>query len=312
MTSRRGAAAGRLSVLVSAALFSLSGIGIKACGFGAWQAAGVRAGVAAVALALFLPETRRFWSWRLVPVSLSIAALHVCYVWSTKTTTAANTIFIQSSAPLWVLLASPWILGERIRPRDLATIAVSGAGLALFFLKPEAATALSPEIAKGNLIALAAGVFWAGAILGLRHLRGRGAEAALLLGNLITAATGLGLMAALPDGFHAGPGGDWAIVALLGLVQTATGYFFLIRGLRSVPATQGALLGLLEPVLNPVWVWLVFRSERPGPFALLGGGLVLAGVLLEAFAPRPEAAVSPDSARRPGRARVPRRRAGRS
>lgn len=277
------AASGRLAVLAAAALFSLSGIGIKACGFGAWQAAGVRAGAAAIALLGFLPETRRFWSWKLVPVSLSIAALHVCYVWSTKTTTAANTIFIQSSAPLWVLLASPWFLGERIRPRDLVTILVSGAGLALFFIKPETATALSPEIAKGNLIALAAGVFWAGSILGLRHLRSRGAEAALLLGNLFTCVTGLGLMASLPGEFHRGPAGDWTIVILLGVVQTAAGYAFLIRGLRTVPATQGALLGLLEPVLNPIWVWLVFRSEQPGPYALVGGALVLVGVLLETF-----------------------------
>jgi len=281
--SEAASGSGRLLVLVSAALFSLSGIGIKACGFGAWQAAGVRAGVAAVALWLFLPETRRFWSWKLVPVSLSIAALHLCYVWSTKTTTAANTIFIQSSAPLWVLLASPLVLGERIRPRDLLTILVSGAGLALFFLKPETATALSPDIARGNLIALAAGVFWAGSILGLRHLRNRGAEAALLLGNLVTCATGLGFMAALPGEFHAGPAEDWIIVGLLGVVQTAAGYAFMIRGLRTVPATQGALLGLLEPVLNPIWVWLVFRTEHPGPYALVGGVLVLSGVLMETF-----------------------------
>lgn len=283
VAAERGAAAGRLLVLLSAALFSLSGIGIKACAFGAWQAAGVRAGIAALALLLFLPETRTFWSWKLVPVSVSIAALHLCYVWSTKTTTAANTIFIQSSAPLWVLLASPWALGERIRPRDVLTILISGAGLALFFIKPEAATPLSPQIAKGNLIALAAGVFWAGAILGLRHLRNRGAEAALLLGNLITCGVGLGFLLAAPGSFQSGPPSAWMIVILLGIVQTATGYALMIRGLRTVPATQGALLGLLEPVLNPIWVWLVFRSEHPGPYALIGGGLVLGGVLMETF-----------------------------
>jgi len=283
-----GAVSGRLLVLASAALFSLSGVGIKACGFGAWQAAGVRAGVAALALVVFLPETRKSWSWNLVPVSLSIAALHLCYVWSTKTTTAANTIFIQSSAPLWVLVASPWALGERIRPRDVLTILISGAGLALFFIKPEAATALSPDIAKGNLIALAAGVFWAGAILGLRHLRNRGAEAALLLGNVFTCVTGLGFMLSAPGEFHPGPAADWAIVAGLGVVQTATGYAFMIRGLRTVPATQGSLLGLLEPVLNPIWVWIVFRSEHPGPYALVGGAMVLAGVLMESFGPGKE------------------------
>jgi DME family drug/metabolite transporter len=274
-----------LLILAAAVLFSTSGAGIKACGFGAWQLGGWRAGIAALTVWLLLPEARRDWNPRLLPAALSLALMHLSFVWSGKTTTAANAILIQSAAPVWVLLAAPLVLREAIRPRDAVTVLVCAAGLALLLRAPESPTALSPDIGTGNLIGFAASVFWASAILGLRALRDGGAAAAVAMGNAIAFAVALPFQFA-GGGFRTGPASDWAIVAALGAVQSGLAYVCFVIGLRRVEAVRASLIALLEPVLNPVWVWLLFRSERPGPVALLGGGLVLLASLSQAAAGR--------------------------
>src|SRR5688572_19750747 len=122
-------------VAAAAMLFSVSGVGVKACHLSAWQISSGRAFFAALTLWLLVPEARKrkFWSWKLLPAALCIAAAKLTYVWAAKETTAANAILLQSSAPLWVLLLSPVVLGERIRKRDLGALVVCGCGLYLLF-----------------------------------------------------------------------------------------------------------------------------------------------------------------------------------
>jgi drug/metabolite transporter (DMT)-like permease len=161
-------------------------------------------------------------------------------------------------------------------------MAALACGLGLFFVGRRAPDALAPDPLTGNLVAAAAGVTWAATLLGLRALgkrRGGSDErdlgaAAVLVGNLFAAA------AAAPFAFadlaplrQAGPG-DWALLAYLGVVQIAVAYVFLTRALRRVGALEAALLLLVEPVLNPVWTWLV-HGEEPGPWGLAGGAVIL-------------------------------------
>jgi len=277
----------RLLVLLGAVLLSTGGLGIKFCSFGAWQVAASRSLFSVVALLLLFPAARRAWSTKVMLVGVAFLVTNVFFVLATKLTTAANAIFLEYSAPLWVLVLSPFILGEKVRRRDVLSLLVTAAGLVLFFVVPERATALSPGIVKGNWLALGAGVGYAFIFMGLRSLRGGNGESAIVVGNTFTVLVCLGPLlsgtAGTPDGFMVGRPVDWAVVAAIGIFSLGLGYTCCARGMRGVPAAQGALISLIEPVLNPFWVWLVFRSERPGPWALIGGALILASVAYQSF-----------------------------
>jgi DME family drug/metabolite transporter len=273
--------AARLEVCAAAFLFSLGGAGIKATELTSWQVACFRSGIAALMFLLFIPEARRGWSWRSLVVGTTYAATMIFFVLANKLTTSANTIFLQSAAPLYVLLLAPWLLHERGKRSDLPVMALVVVGLSLFFIGSEAPLRTAPDPFRGNLLAAAAGVTWALTIMGMRRLGRSGGSAPLsatLAGNCIAMAVSLPF--ALPV-THAGPA-DAGIIVGLGVVQIGLAYVFLIRGLRDVPAFEAMILLLLEPALNPVWSWIV-HGERPGAWSLLGGALILGASVLKTW-----------------------------
>lgn len=273
--------AARMRVLAAAALFSSGGAVIKAASLSAWQVASFRSAVAALALLVMLPEARRRPRLPVLLVGVSYAATMVLFVLANKMTTAASTIFLQSTAPLYVLLLSPWLLKEKVRPGDLVYMAVLGLGLGAFFVGLDPVSATAPNPWLGNVLALLSGVFWALTVMGLRSLgRGRSSgdsdwsPAAALYGNVIAF---LGCLPMALPVVSSRPV-DWVMVASLGVFQIALAYVFLIRGLRQVTALEASLLLLLEPVLNPIWAWLV-HGERPGSWSLTGGLVILLATL---------------------------------
>jgi len=254
----------RLLLLAAAVLWSSAGAVIKLSALDVWQLAGGRALVATLFLAAVVPTARRRLSGRLLAVAVAYALTTVLFVLANKLTTAANAIFLQDTAPLWVLLFSPWALGERPSRGELLSIPVFGLGLGLFFLDQ-----LSPGQLTGNLVALAAGVAFGASIIGLRRLGAEG-PAALVWGNLLAAAVTLPLW---PLGPSAGVA-DLGAIVFLGVFQLGLAYLCFSMGLRGTPAVEASLLVLLEPVLNPVWTYL-FAGERPGPWSLAGGAVIL-------------------------------------
>jgi drug/metabolite transporter (DMT)-like permease len=254
----------RLLLLAAAVLWSTGGAAIKSCGLSAWQVAGGRSLVAAALLLALVPSTRRRPTRLSAAVAVAYAFTVVLFVSATKLTTAANAIFIQDTAPLWVLLLSPWLLDERPTRGELLSVPVFALGLGLFFLDQ-----LTPGQVTGNLVALASGVAFGLSILGLRRI-GDAGPAALVLGNLMAAAITL---PAWPSG-PAPTALDLGLVAFLGIFQLGLSYLLFSRGLAGTPAVEAALLVLLEPVLNPIWTFL-FTGERPGPWAVAGGGIIL-------------------------------------
>src|SRR6185436_16954446 len=143
---------------------------IKATHLTAWQVASFRSGVATLAFLLLLPETRRRPPARVLAVGLVYAATMILFVQANKLTTAASAIFPQATAPLWVVLLSPWLLRERIRGRDIVYMAVLAVGLACFFVGIDPASATAPNPLLGNLFASLSGLTWALTIMGLRSL----------------------------------------------------------------------------------------------------------------------------------------------
>ena len=267
----------RLLLVTAAVLFSTGGVAVKAASLTGWQMASCRSGVAAVALLAALPETRRGWNWRIVPVAAVYAATLVFFVVANRLTTAADAIFLQSTAPLYLLLLGPLLLGEPIRRGDLLFMAPVAVGLAMFFVGAEPAVRTAPDPARGNLFAAASGLSYALALAGLRWLGRRERDsgmAAVALGNVLACLAALPL--ALP--MHSVSRADAAVALYLGVVQIGVAYWCVTRAMRRVKALEANLLLLLEPALNPIWVWLV-HGERPGPWAASGGAIILLATL---------------------------------
>ncbi len=272
----------RIEVLAAAVLFSTGGAMIKAAGsMTGWQVASYRSGVAALALLIFLRESRTGFRPATWLVGAGYAATLILFVQSTKLTTAANAIFLQSTAPLYLILLGPLVLKEPVRRRDLGFLAALALGLSLFFVGAEAPQATAPDPVRGNLLGIASGVAWAVTVTGLRWLgrephRGSngGALAAVASGNVLAFALCLPWAAAGPGGRVA----DWLVIAYLGIFQIGLAYVFMTRGLRKVRALEAALLLSVEPVLNPLWAWIV-HGERPSRWALAGGAVIVAATV---------------------------------
>ena len=210
---------------------------------------------------------------------------------ATKLTTAANAIFLQYTAPIYVLLLEPLFYKEKFRGRDFITVTACLAGMSLFFVGQ-----LRPEDVTGNLLALASGVCFACFFLLLRHSKARQVNRAVstIYGNLLVVLIcAPAFFGAVKRGF--GPG-DLAAVAYLGIVQIGFAYLFftsaMARGVRSLDA---GIIGYVEPVLNPVWVFL-FIGERPSGWAIVGGTIIIASVIAHMLfeARRKQKTVTPD------------------
>ncbi|MBM3814773.1 MAG: EamA/RhaT family transporter [Acidimicrobiia bacterium] len=269
----------RLQLVAAAVLFSTGGAAIKATQFTGWQVAGFRSGIAAAALLLLLPESRRRWSPRVGLIGLSYAATLVLFVLANKLTTAANAIFLQSTAPLYLVIFAPWLLKERIHLKDWITLAAVGAGLTLFFTAAEAPAVTAPDPLAGNFLGAGTGLTWAITLTGLRWMASSSGKdaglATVAAGNLTAFLICLPMTLPLQDSSLA----DWATVGYLGVFQIGLAYVLLTRGVRGVPALEVSLLLMIEPALNPVWAWFL-HAEAPSASAMLGGALILGATVL--------------------------------
>ncbi len=267
---------------MAALLFSTGGAAIKAADFNPWQIASFRSGIAAITLLLVVPSVRRGFGWRPALVGVAYAATLVLFVLANRMTTSANTIYLQSTAPLYVLLFAPLLLKEPIRRRDLAVIATVIGGLVLVLLgaNPPSATATDP--ARGNVLAAMSGLSYALLLVGLRWLGRDGnterAISAVVLGNVIACLAALPM--ALPLGIH--PVMAWGVILYLGVFQIAGAYLLVTSALRHVPAIEASLMLLVETAFNPLWAWLLV-GEVPAALALVGGGLIVAATIVQAM-----------------------------
>lgn len=232
--------------------------------------------------------TRGEWA-----AAAALAATTGLFTLANKLTTAANAILIQYSAPVWVALLGAWLLGERAARIDWITIGLVIGGIALFFLDQ-----LTIDHVAGNLVALAAGVAFAFSAVLLRRVavahrtaEGAGASAGpdagpppldplrpLFLGNLIGAALGAPMMLLDPAPGAAG----WGALLALGVFQQAAAYLCYASAIRHATALDAMLVPVIEPILSPLWVALAF-GERPGPWPLAGGAIVVGSVTLRAL-----------------------------
>lgn len=272
MTHRRRKTKAVLRVIAAAILFSTGGAAMKTGAFSAMEVASIRSGIAAALLLLWFRDRAR-WSRLVAGTAVVYAATLVLFVGATKLTTAASAIFLQSTAPVYVALLGPFLLGERFRTRDIGFLAAVAAGLALCTGGGVASSPTAPDPVTGNVLGAICGLTWALTLIGLR--RGEQAQpgaalGAVIAGNLLAFAVGLPALASLP----AAPAAEWATLGYLGVFQIGVAYILLTGAVGELPALHVSLVLLLEPVLNPVWAWLV-RGEAPGVWAIAGGAIIL-------------------------------------
>ena len=271
----------RLHVFAAAILFSTGGAGIKAAAFTGLQVSALRSGIAALVLIALL-RGRLVLSPAMLGTGVAYAATLTLFVLSTKLTTAANAIFLQATAPLYLLLLGPLILSERFRTRDVVFLLGVAVGLVLCVIGQPMPTTTAPDPGTGNLLAVVCSITWAFTLLGLRYLQ-RGSThvagvgmSAVAIGNFFASVAALPFAWPLP----AASASEWATVAYLGVCQIALAYVFLTAAMRVLPALEVSLLLLIEPVLNPTWTWLI-RGEDPGSYTITGGAIIIAATAIK-------------------------------
>jgi drug/metabolite transporter, DME family len=283
-------AVGRMLVLAAVLLWSTSGLFAKARTFDAWPEddrglllAFWRAMFAGLCL---LPLVRRpRWRRTLLPMTLSFAIMNASYLSAMTLTTAANAIWLQSTAPLWVFVIGVLLLGEPFDRRQAAPLVcgLAGVGVILFFelRQPRldaAATAL-PGVTPGQLgvaLGLLAGITYGIVVMCLRRLRDEDAFWLIAANHLVAAAAMLPFVLRL--GIWPSPY-QLAVLTAFGGLQMGVPYVLFARGLRHIGGAEATGIGLLEPLLVPLWVWLL-GIESPRPWTLAGGGLILLGLVL--------------------------------
>jgi DME family drug/metabolite transporter len=213
--------------------------------------------------------------------SLLYAGTLSCFVYANKNTTAANAIFLQYTAPIYILILAPFVLKEKFRVSDLITVVFCLAGMSLFFLEaPNPENKLATNIFAGNIAALASGVFFGLYILLLRHplsLR-KNPALSVFYGNLFI------VLIMTPLIFNDPPKtiatNDVLAILFLGILQIGVAYVFFTKGIaEGVRSLDASIVGFIEPLLNPVWVFL-FLGETPSKWAIVGGIIIIFAVVV--------------------------------
>jgi len=277
------------AVALCALLWSTGGLFVKLVSWNPFALAGIRSLVGGLVILIYVRRPRFTWSFAQIAGALCYAACMIGFVTANKLTTAANAILLQYTAPLYAAIFGWIFLKEKASALDWVTIAVVVGGMTLFFMDR-----LSVGNMLGNVVAIASGVFFAGAIVAFRAQKEGSSLESILLSHAVTFAVSIPF---LWSGWPSLAG--WGGMAFLGVFQIGISSILLSYGVKHVTALQSLLTSVLEPIFNPLWVFLAI-GELPGPRALAGGAVILVAVTTRSVlslrsAVRPAGAGSPSA-----------------
>jgi DME family drug/metabolite transporter len=284
---------GRLAIMLAAILWSTSGAFVKSLNLHDATFTVYRAGFAGASLLLFvlLGRTRVTFDVRMLGMISTFALMNYWFMAAMTRTTAANAIFLQYSAPVWMFLASVFLLREKPQPRTASALVVAAVGLAVLLAGEwNPGQAFSSGVGFGLL----SGVGFAGVAVFLRTLRGHDplwlATLNMLCAAVFAGATFLASKDPAVTNAVWPPPSGWTLVALIifGTMQLALPYVLFGWGLKHVSPQEAGLLALFEPVLIPLWTYLV-AGEIPASSTIVGGSILVAALIWQAW-PRSEAA----------------------
>ncbi len=266
-------------VVIGVVLWSLGGLLIKITSISAFEVNAGRCFFAAITIGILTRgKALKADKFTLLASLFYVGALSF-YALANKNTTAANAIFLQYTAPVYILIFAPFVLKERFRINDLITVLVCLIGMSLFFVDSAPDTNLSPESQFiGNIYGLLSGVSLAGYLLLLRHPKAyrQNPASSVFYGNLIAIFVMLPFIIQEPSHWTSK---DIFAVIILGTFQIGIAYYLFTYGVSNgVRSLDASIIGFIEPILNPIWVY-VFIGERPSRWALLGGLVIITAVI---------------------------------
>ncbi len=262
-----------LEMLLCAALWSIAGIFMKFLPWNGFALASLRSLIAGLTIALymFLRKKRFVFTRRTVIAGILTGSVYLCFTIANKLTTAASAIVLQFTDPIFIVLISSLVLHKKPRRADVLVVLVTLFGIALFFFDQ-----LTPGNLLGNGVAILSGLFMACMYMSVGDLPAEERFSAILIGQSFTFLVGLPAVVLTRPVFT-----PWTVfcILVLGVFQLGIAYILFAKATVYCPPLACALLAALEPLLNPIWV-LLFYGERPGPYALIGGIIVVAAVTL--------------------------------
>jgi drug/metabolite transporter, DME family len=259
---------GILAVFLTAILWSSGGLFIKLISLDSMELSFFRCAIAAVVFALMFRKRILKLNRLALLNSFAYAAVLILFVIATKTTTAANAIFLQSTAPIYVLIFEPLLTKTKWERINIITIVVCFLGMILFFMGD-----LTPGDIKGNIAALLAGVAFAAFFLGMKKNEPQYGESSIFYGNVIVALICIPFITDMNSISLQ----DFAMVSFLGVFQIAFAYALFSYGLKRIIAVEASIISMFEPVLNPIWVFIGY-GEVPSFYAIIGGIIIMTAI----------------------------------
>ena len=258
-----------LMLVVTALLWSTGGFLVKGIQWHPVAIAGMRSLIAATVILIVIRKPKLTWSLPQLGGAVCYAGAVILYVIANKLTTAANVVLLMYTAPIYVIIFGPWFLKEKASGKDWLAVGIVMVGISIFFIER-----LSPEGFLGNVLAVLSGLSFAWMTLFLRKQKRGSPVESVFLGNLLAAVIGLPFFfkEELPE-----INGILMLVAL-GTFQLGISYVLYAKAIQKVRAFQAVLITMLEPILNPLWVFLL-QGEVPGKWALAGGAIVMVTVV---------------------------------
>lgn len=261
---------GILYVFTAALLWSSGGLFIKLISLSAMQLSFFRCSIAALTFALIFRKQILLMNKLSLVNSIIYAIVLITFVIATKTTTAANAIFLQATAPIYVLIFEPLINKTKYERINIITVGVCVIGMILFFVGK-----LEPGHLEGNLVALISGITFAALFLGMKKNDQKYQQSSIFWGNILVAMICIPFLSSLEMITFS----DLWMVSFLGVFQIALAYAFFASGLKRILAVEASIISMVEPVLNPVWV-LIGYGELPSSYSILGGSIIIFAIVM--------------------------------
>ncbi|GAB6109335.1 DMT family transporter [Fusibacter bizertensis] len=259
-------------VVIASLLWSSGGLLIKMVSWHPIAISGMRSGISSLVMLAFyvavykkLPQKPNKY---VLIAAVNYMVLVMLFVSANKLTTSANAILLQFTAPAWAMLIGALFFKAHFSKNDVLTVVVVFLGMTLFFIGDIKSGSL-----VGNALAVMSGISMALMIISLKYIKGRKPIEIIIWGNMLS------FIVAIP--FYSGialTSVNITGVILLGVFQLGLSYIFFTKGIENVSVLEGILIPVLEPLLNPFWVFLG-TGEKPSVFAFIGGAIVLTAVI---------------------------------
>ena len=259
---------GIVAIVLAAILWSSGGLFVKLITLTPMQISFFRCSIAAITFAVMFRKKILQYNPLTFLNSFFYAGVLIFYVIAMKTTTAANAIFLQSTAPIYVLIFEPLFNNTKYQKSNIVTIIICFLGMILFFMGD-----LTPGQLEGNIFGLMSGILFAAFFLGMKRNDKRYQQSSIFWGNILVSVICLPFIFSIEQlNFSQ----IW-MVSFLGVFQIAIAYAFFSYGLKKVMAVEASIIAMIEPVLTPVWVFIGF-GEVPATTAIIGGIIILTAI----------------------------------